>query len=79
MNYFKSLLAGMAGAIIAIVLWVVVLLGISHRFIEPPAGTLMTAIVLPLSQLLLAAVIGFALGFWRSVRKQRHRIRGLPH
>jgi len=78
MNYFKSLLAGIAGAIIAIVILVVILLGISSWLIEPPHGTLMTAILLLPSQILLAAGIGFALGFWRSVRKQRHRISGLP-
>jgi hypothetical protein len=78
MNYFKILLAGIGGAIIAIVILVVVLLGISYWLIEPPPETIVTAIVLLPSQILLAAGIGFVLRFWRSARKQRHRLGGLP-
>ena len=78
MNYLTSLLGGIAWAIIAIVIVVAVLLGISYWFIEPPAGTLMTAVLLTHSHILLAAGIGFALGFWRSLRKQRRGIGSLP-
>ena len=78
MNYLKSVLAGFAGATIATVMLAAVLLGITEWLIEPPPGTLMTAVIVSPSQLFVAAGIGFALGFWRSVRKQRHRIPALP-
>ena len=79
MNYLKSVLAGIAWAIIVIVILGAVLLGVANWFIEPPPGSLVTAVIVSPSQLFLVAGIGFALGFWRSVRRQqRHRIGALP-
>lgn len=74
MNYLKSVLAGIAAAIITIVIFGAALLGVANWRIEPPEGGIVAVIVTP-DQVFLAAVIGFALGFWRSVRKQRLRIR----
>ena len=71
MNYFKSVLAGIVGAIIALVILAAVLAGISYWLIEPAPEGLMTAIIVFPSHVLIAAGIGFALGFWRSVRKQK--------
>ena len=77
MNYFKSMLAGIAAAIIAIVMLAGVLLGIAYWLIEPAPGGLVTVVIVSPTQLFLAAGIGFAFGFWRSVRKQSHRIGAL--
>jgi len=82
MHYFKGVLAGVlagiAGATIAIAMVAAVLLGIAQWLIEPHPGTLVTAVIVSPSQLFLPAAIGFALGFWRSVRRQRHRSGALP-
>jgi hypothetical protein len=78
MRYLKSVLAGIAGAMIAIVMLAAVLLSIAYWLIEPAPGSLVTAVIVSPSQLLLAAGIGFALGLWRSVRKQRHRSGAFP-
>jgi hypothetical protein len=78
MNYLKCVLAGIAEAMIAIVVLAAVLLGIAYWLIEPVPRSLVTAVIVSPNQLLLAAGIGFALGFWRSVRKQRHRTGALP-
>lgn len=78
MNYLRSVLAGIASAIMATVIVGAGLLGFAYWRIEPPPGGGLTALVVTPSQIFLVAGIGFALGFWRSLRKQRHRIRALP-
>ncbi len=78
MTYLKSVIAGIAGAIIAIVILAAVLLGIAYWIVEPVPGSLVTAVIVTPNQLFLAAAIGFALGFWRSIRKPRHKIGAFP-
>jgi hypothetical protein len=65
MSYLKSVLAGIAGAMIAIVMWAAVVLSIASWLIEPAPGSLITAVIVTPSQLIFAAGIGFVLGFWR--------------
>lgn len=74
MNHFKTVLAGIAGAVIAVVILCAALLGYVYWRIEP-ANKGLTAVIVSAGQLFLATTIGFALGCWWSVRKQRFRIR----
>jgi hypothetical protein len=74
MNYVKSLLIGIAAAIIAVMVFLAVLLGIANWRIDAPEALLIAVVVRP-DHVFLVAVIGFALGFWWSLRKQRDRVR----
>ena len=75
MNYLKSALAGLAAAIIAVVILVAALIGFVNWRLEPPPPGGMVAIIVNPYQALLAAAIGFGIGFWWNVRRQRRRVR----
>jgi hypothetical protein len=73
-NYLRSVLAGVAAAIIAIAIWTIGGPAFINWHVEPPPGGMVAFLVTP-SEILIGAGIGFALGFWWSVRRQRRRVR----
>ena len=72
-GYLKSALVGIAGAIVAVALFLAVMVGFVAWRIDTPESA-MTAVIVGADQVLLAAVVGFGLGLWWT-RKRRRAIR----
>ena len=75
MNYLRCVLAGVAGAIVAIMTFVAALLVFVTWRLEPPPPGGVVAILINPYHALLAAAIGFGIGFWWNVRRQRRKLR----
>ena len=66
----KSALAGIAGAILAVALFVAIMVGfVAWRVETPESGVV--AVILRSEQVLLAAVMGFVFGLWWARRRRR--------
>ena len=73
-SYLRSVLAGVAAAIMALVTFVAALLVIVNWRMQPPPPGGMVAIIVNPYQALLAAAIGFGIGFWWNKRRSRRRL-----
>jgi hypothetical protein len=73
MTYFKSVLAGLATALIAVI---IVVLSMLQVWMSAGSGSGDAGMYLSISswQILLAAAVGFAVGFWLMLRRSRSRL-----
>jgi ABC-type Fe3+ transport system permease subunit len=73
MIWFKSVFIGFAAAFVTLVAVLVVM----FASIDVPEGALVVSISILSVPVLLPTIIGFALGFWWSMRRARRK-RALP-
>lgn len=73
MTYFKSVLAGLTAALIAVIVLVLTMLRV---WMSAGEGSGDSGMYLSISswQILLAALVGFAVGFWLMLRRSRSRV-----
>ena len=74
MNYLKGMLAGIASAILSLVLFATAMLGFVAWRIEVPE-TGVTAVIVRPELIFTVVIMAFALSFWLSVRRHHHRVR----
>lgn len=75
MSYLKNILVGIAAAVVAMVVWLGAWLGASIWLTDVRRNRGVVALVVDPYDMIVPTVIGFALGFWWSRRRQRRTIR----
>jgi hypothetical protein len=73
MMYATAVMMGIVAAILAVVLWIGLTLGASFWWLDSSAGSGGAGFIVMGQEIVLVAVVGFAVGCWWSVRRQRRR------